>query len=477
MPGNDALELHVVISDEIDIVFHPPSLTFLKVNRKAATILKSYTEGRTIEDCASLHGCAPEEIEGLLRKLRVEIERQTNRRPVSLKEPQYWFGRNRLALFVSMDCNMRCTYCYAGGGNYGKARQLMSEAVALQSVDLFTRGDEFSCNHIMFFGGEPSLNVPVIRLVCEHLAGRARGGQIPHIPGLGIVTNGLHLSEELLALITQYAIGVTVSLDGPPEIHDRQRVDVGGKGTYERVARSIRRLLQATSGRQPEMIEVAITKKHIEMGFTYDVLANFFATELGVREFFTSMDTSVPDTDYTSWDVPHQTNILNKLAKGELRAHNVRILETLVSKRIMPYLCPLGLSMFSVDAEGGIYPCGQFLNDSFCMGNIFEPAVFTSERFKRVQEALRANGKYEHEQCRACWARGLCTACPARIYARTGNLYDRSEALCSSAKKSLEIILCRLAKLHGDKESWGQITRNLQKETQLGLRGQASAEA
>ncbi len=466
MSDDGSLELHVIMSDDIDVVFHPPSLTFLKVNRRAAAALESYTEGHTTEDCAVMHGCSSEEIKALLQKLQEEIEKQAVHRPASMVAPKG--NQSRLNLLVSMDCNMRCVYCYAGGGNYGKTRQLMSKEVATQAVDLFTKSDEFYCNQIMFFGGEPSLNVPVIRVVCEHLAGRAQSGQTSRMPALGMVTNGLHLSDELLALISRYNIGVTVSLDGPPEVNDLQRIDAGGKGTYGRATRSIGRLQQATNGRQPEMVEATITRRHTELGITYDDLRGFFTTEFGIGGCYLGVDASVPDEEYIAWNMAHRTSILDDLVKGKVTSYNIWVLEMLVPKKIRPYLCKVGFSSFSVDAGGGIYPCYQLLDDHFYMGNVFEPDVLTSERLKRVQETLRANGKYEHEQCRTCWARGLCIACPAEFYKRTGTLYGRSDVVCTVTKRSLEIILCRLTQWRTDKSLWSKIVGNLTRETRLG---------
>ncbi len=40
-----------------------------------------------------------------------------------------------------------------------------------------------------------------------------------------------------------HRFGIAVSIDGPKAMHDRNRITVGGKGTYETVARKVRLLL------------------------------------------------------------------------------------------------------------------------------------------------------------------------------------------------------------------------------------------
>lgn len=36
----------------------------------------------------------------------------------------------RITLHVANDCNLRCKYCYAGGGDYGQVRNLMTRQTA-----------------------------------------------------------------------------------------------------------------------------------------------------------------------------------------------------------------------------------------------------------------------------------------------------------------------------------------------------------
>jgi uncharacterized protein len=69
-----------------------------------------------------------------------------------------------------------------------------------------------------------------------------------------LYTNGTRITPQWCDFINRYDIQVGVSLDGPEHIHDRSRVDWGGRGTFERTMRGIS-LLQE-HGIQPSILMV-----------------------------------------------------------------------------------------------------------------------------------------------------------------------------------------------------------------------------
>ncbi len=78
------------------------------------------------------------------------------------KEP----GLKELVLWVTTDCNLRCRYCYANGGD--KA-EYMDWQVAKQTLDIMlSHSDGFK---IQFAGGEPLLNIDLIEQVVGYTLG------------------------------------------------------------------------------------------------------------------------------------------------------------------------------------------------------------------------------------------------------------------------------------------------------------------
>lgn len=60
--------------------------------------------------------------------------------------------------------------------------------------------------------------------------------------GLHIQTNGVLLSNEFIDVFDRYDVGISISLDGPAELHDRNRLDRQGDGSHERVVAGVARL-------------------------------------------------------------------------------------------------------------------------------------------------------------------------------------------------------------------------------------------
>jgi uncharacterized protein len=154
----------------------------------------------------------------------------------------------------------------------------------LQAHILEFRLQDFTCS---FHGGEPTL-YGATRL--ETLLRRFDevGANTECDIRYAITTNGALLDNEWVDLISRYEISVTVSIDGPPDIHDRRRVDVKGSPTWHESVAGYFALCRA--GIAPSII--AVCDPESDPIYVLDHLAK----DLGVR----FCDILVPDSDYTS---------------------------------------------------------------------------------------------------------------------------------------------------------------------------------
>ena len=94
---------------------------------------------------------------------------------------------------------------------------------------------------LMFFGGEPLLNLPVMYYLAERLhAATARRGMAIKI---AIITNGLLLTPEVVDRLRPFGLdGVKITLDGDREAHNRMRPLRGGQGTFDRIVENVRQI-------------------------------------------------------------------------------------------------------------------------------------------------------------------------------------------------------------------------------------------
>jgi MoaA/NifB/PqqE/SkfB family radical SAM enzyme len=135
-----------------------------------------------------------------------------------------------LSLTLTQACSLRCRMC-AQWGPHGYLRQADRRAEAPLDVDdwqkLIASIPTNSPPQVLLRGGEP-LELPGFPRLLEAI--RARGLSV------SIDSNGVlleRLADELAAI---GGFHVTVSLDGPPQVHDAIR---GVPGTYERARRGV----------------------------------------------------------------------------------------------------------------------------------------------------------------------------------------------------------------------------------------------
>ena len=147
-----------------------------------------------------------------------------------------------ITVLTTLQCNFACDYCFQGDhGDYNKFAEKMSLETAVRTAAWVERElDRVSPEHVtlMFFGGEPLLNLPVMYYLAErlHRAAAARGIDL----GISIITNGLLLTAEIVDRLLPFGLrGVKITLDGDRDTHNRMRPLRGGQGTFDRIVQNI----------------------------------------------------------------------------------------------------------------------------------------------------------------------------------------------------------------------------------------------
>jgi uncharacterized protein len=148
----------------------------------------------------------------------------------------------RVTVLTTLQCNFACDYCYQGDhGDWNTFAEKMSPETAARVGDwIEARLDEVRPNKLslMFFGGEPLLNVPVMYYLADRasIASRQRG--IPMT--ISVVTNGLLLTREIVQRLLSFApLSLKVTLDGDRDTHNRMRPLRGGQGTFDKIVRNV----------------------------------------------------------------------------------------------------------------------------------------------------------------------------------------------------------------------------------------------
>jgi uncharacterized protein len=161
----------------------------------------------------------------------------------SLTVPEAPRSFHLLAKPTGAVCNLDCEYCFFlskealyPGSRFRMADELL-ETYVRQLIEAHATVPEVT---IAWQGGEPTMmGLDFFRRSVELAERNLRPGQRATYT---IQTNGTLLDGEWCAFLKEHGFLVGLSIDGPREIHDRFRVDKGGKGSFDRVMAGLRHL-------------------------------------------------------------------------------------------------------------------------------------------------------------------------------------------------------------------------------------------
>ncbi|TCL36192.1 uncharacterized protein EV210_109141 [Anaerospora hongkongensis] len=353
-----------------------------------------------------------------------------------------------ICLHVAHDCNLRCGYCFAGTGDFGHSRGLMTAEVARQAVDFIIEqsGIRRHCE-IDFFGGEPLLNMDVVRSTVAYV--REQEKKTGKIFKLTLTTNAVLLSDDTIEFLNDNNISLVLSLDGRREVHDYMRPNAGGKGSYDQAFANIRKTVDSRNG-QNYYLRGTFTAHNLD--FCADVLSmadagfDLLSVEpvVGKDMAYEIKEQHLPVL-FAEYDKLAQEYIQRKLAGNgfEFFHFNMDIHKgPCVAKRLSG--CGAGHEYLAVTPEGDLYPCHQFVGrDAYLLGNVVEGVKNTV-----IPQQFRQTHVLNKEACRTCWARFYCSGgCHANAEAMHGCIDKPYEIGCELQKKRLECALMIQASL------------------------------
>lgn len=327
---------------------------------------------------------------------------------------------NKLILFVSEACNLKCRYCYVMLPGACQKAMMMSEDTARRIArQIFAQNG--SCGFVQFFGGEPTLNMPALRAFVAEVFRIGNEGSGVRLPQFGLVTNGAsrHV-RELEDFCREYRIGVTVSLDGFKSIHDALRPSAKGTGSFDDAVMTIESLLRA---QVPVAIETVYTSLHIDRQCSIVDLFKL-TQDLGVRKLVFHTAYPPAPAELCPFDDAHFDRLKNYHIEAvdawfaSLISESPNHLDVYFKDLLVPLLqgggasvagggCPAGNIDYALAPDGSVYSCHLLYgNPQFYLGNILseEPLLFEQALPKHVRDL---------PQCSDCYARYWCQPCGA----------------------------------------------------------------
>jgi uncharacterized protein len=152
-------------------------------------------------------------------------------------------AESREGVFTSMrlslteKCNLACDYCFQQK-MFADAQPEMNDQLLDQTLGWFVEQGAGMALTVQYFGGEPLMKWDLMQRADHLLQSAQDAGTIPSFRQT-MTTNGTLLTPARAEWLVRHGFDVTVSLDGPPEVNDRSRVNKAGRGTYRTAVRGL----------------------------------------------------------------------------------------------------------------------------------------------------------------------------------------------------------------------------------------------
>lgn len=326
-------------------------------------------------------------------------------------------------LDLTVECNLRCTYCFKEKWN-----EHMEEHVAFDTIVwmLHASGPNKSL-YVNFMGGEPLLRFRLIKKLVPF--GKRRAQQYGKRIHFGMTTNGTLVSDEVVRFWRKWGLGFHTSIDGTPDVQDKNRPTTGGRGSSRLVEKSVPKILEyrpqttARSTVVPETVATLVESYHYFRSLGYVDLA--FVP--GGQHLWTADDVRVFEEQFRE--------VGNALIADMRSGTFVRVkgiddyIQGLKSQRPR-HACGAGRGLLLVDIHGDIWPCHRWnkqTQQGWRIGSIYEQF----NELARKQLDVRSQAELLEQDCDSCVANVFCGGgCPAENLEHTGNVYRRHPNSC-----------------------------------------------
>jgi His-Xaa-Ser system radical SAM maturase HxsB len=193
---------------------------------------------------------------------------------------RYWRLSEFTALHmfvVSLRCEHSCPYCQVSRQSADKALYDMTEETAVRALEMTFRSPSPHIK-IEFQGGEPLLNFPLIEFIVD------RANELNQVEQrrltFVIASNLALLDDKIIAFCRVHNVQLSTSLDGPADLHNRNRPRPGGD-SWERAVDGIRRVREELG---TDSISALMTTTAASLERPEEIIDTYL--EQGLREVF-----------------------------------------------------------------------------------------------------------------------------------------------------------------------------------------------
>lgn len=367
----------------------------------------------------------------------------------------------QLILQVTQNCNLRCEYCSYSGSYYNRkhSNARMDAETAKKAVDFYIKHSHASNSlFIGFYGGEPLLEIELIKHVVEYVKNNYSEKEIK----FNLTTNGTLLYGDTLDFLVQNNFTCMVSLDGPREVHDKQRRFVDGRGSFDVIRENLSKMKQ----KYLEYYKTCMTNTVLSPDADFKCVSDYLSVELAEGLIQTQISFISDTGAQEPVRYPEQVDIMRKqdetltmlemlwkITKRDKSVHVVDLnsdlrlkCKTLDNAKITAKSahpsgpCVAGVRRCFVDVYGNLYPCEKVSETPEMRIGHIESGFDIDKVSEQINVA-----KLTEQGCKDCWAFIYCTGCIAQTIDKMGVSPERRLSKCNNIRTSVYNFLADVA--------------------------------
>jgi uncharacterized protein len=340
-------------------------------------------------------------------------------------------------------CNLDCEYCFflAKEALYPGDRFRMSDSVLTAYISQLLEAQPDGEVIVAWQGGEPTLmGLDFYRRSVELAEELRRPGQrLLHT----MQTNATLLTDEWARFLAQHRFLVGVSIDGPPNLHDRYRVDKKGRPSSDRVLEGLARLRDHQVD-----VNVLCTVNAANQDHPLEVY-RYFRDELQAEHIqFIPIVERENDTGFQEGDTvtdrsvdPHAWGAFLVAVFDEWVRRDVgRVFVQMFDAALAAWLdLPSSLCIFrpncggalALEHNGDVYSCDHFVEPKHLVGSIMQTHLVELVSSPRQRAFGQAKLDSLPRYCRNCEVRFACNGeCPKNRFVLTPDGEEGLNYLC-----------------------------------------------
>lgn len=366
------------------------------------------------------------------------------------------YGPNLHILIVTLRCNQTCVYCHASRAGMEAVQTDMTPEVAERSIDLALSSTSPGIT-IEFQGGEPLAHFSLVRHAIEYALERNRS--LGKTLDFALVSNLTLMDDEKLAYLLDKRVQICTSVDGPADLHDKQRVLVG-RSAHSLALRWIEKINSAyvKSGLDPETyhVEALLTTTREALRRPREIVDTYVS--IGCRALFlrpvdpfgfaekTASRVEYPRAEYLAFyrEAVDYMISLNRKGTPILERFAGIFLTKILAGEDPNFLdirspCGAGIGQLAYNYDGRVFTCdeGRMLHemgdDTFEIGHVSKSSYPDLIKHDTVRTLLVASNLDVQPSCMNCAYQPYCGVCPVHSHRTQGTLWGRmpESSLCA----------------------------------------------